>query len=91
MRIRDYFKQSALCFAKSIVMLAQGVYYTVKRLFTHYPNPTWIVIVLCLSFYSVFKVADARRERDSYSHENAQLIHQIDSLSGNVVRYSPFK
>lgn len=91
MRLRDYFIQSARCFLKSIVLLAQGVYYTFKRLFTRYPNPTWMVIVLCLFIYSVVKIADARRERDGYSHENALLIQQIDSLSGNVVRYSSFK
>lgn len=91
MRIRDYFKQSARCFAKSIVLLAQGVYHTVKRLFTRYPNPTWIVIVLCLSIYCVLKVADARCERDSYSRKNALLIQQMDSLQEKEIKYSSFK
>lgn len=91
MKIRDYFIQSARCLIKSFVLLAQGVYFTLKRLFSHYPNTTWIAIVIVLSLYGVSKVADARMERDRYSKKNAQLIQQIDSLSGNVVRYSSFK
>ena len=80
MRTRQYFTESARALLRSAALLAQGFWHLGRHLFLRYPNPTWGLIVTLIVFYSAFKLAEARSERDRYSLTNARLIEQIDSI-----------
>lgn len=80
MKTREYFLESLRSLLRFFSLLGQGIYHLARHLFLNYPNPTWAVILTIVTFTAIFKVAQARSERDRYSQQNAALILQLDSM-----------
>lgn len=84
------FRLALVSQARALLFLLRALILTVRRLFTRHPNATWPVILAVVIVTAIIKIAHARTQRDRADHQNALLIHQIDSLKKADIKYATF-